>query len=233
MTRAAPKSGQRRARRVRTPNRFGSRGLPSPASPGEPVERRGQRVAVVLVESLNVVAVSSRPGWIRSGRRAVGPPPSATRCSAGGLHRGITERAVRGNAGSIRIAASGLAPYREVGRTTAAFALALDMANPFDNPGGLPFETYSVTSTGTGDGCSDTYEEQGYRWARVFDAFAARWSRSDAPDRPGRPYTVKGFTRGANPVFLERVKRDVGDVGGWPADMTTTIRIIHTPIRVG
>jgi hypothetical protein len=147
----------------------------------------------------------------------------------------ITEVAAHGNAGTVTVSLETLKVRHEFAQTARDFLLKVNAGDVYDSAAsyGGPFETYGTSSTGSGANCDDTYEEAGNRWARVFDFVGARDTRTNAPMAPSIPYQLAGFTRGANPVYMQRTKRDIGNVGGYDFDITTTIRIIHTPLRVG
>jgi hypothetical protein len=148
----------------------------------------------------------------------------------------LTEAAAHGNPGTVTVDLGSLTIRHDAAQTARDFVLRIDAGDTYGEPGfyGGPFETYGNTSTGGGEFCvNEPSETAGNRWARVFDAVGARDTTTNAPGAPARPYQLAGFTRATKPVFLQRSKRDTGNVGGWDYDITTTIRIVHTPIRVG
>lgn len=143
----------------------------------------------------------------------------------------LTEDAAGGNPGAVNVNLGTLTVRHSAALTEQKFVMKIDAGDTYDSPQefGGPYETY-FNNGGCVPDPNNTYEN---RWARVFDFVGTRDTRTNAPDAPSRPYQLAGFTRGTNPVYLQRTKRDLGNVGGWDFDITTTIRIVHTPIRVG
>ena len=143
----------------------------------------------------------------------------------------LAETATRGTPGAISVNIGTLRVHHFVALTQQDFVMRVAAGDVYDGATtfGGPYETYTTTG-----GCSPEPDVAvANRWARIFDFVGTRDTRTNAPDAPIRPYQLTGFTRGAVPVYLQRTKRDTGNVGGVDFNIETTIRIVHTPIRVG